>query len=350
MGSRKGQSVEIRQLKHWVEQLSGKHVIVIGDVILDEYLIGKASRLSREAPVPVLEFMERRLIPGGAANPAANIAALGSHAYQLSVIGSDEQGQDIRIALQARGIDTAGLVTDAGRPTTVKTRILAHQGLSFPQQVARLDHVDRTPIDSDLESKIAAHLTQIAHADAILVSDYLSGLVTESLVTSVTAAGKANGVLLTADAQGELAKYAGFDVVKCNRAEAANALGRSLDTDEEVAGAGRELMENLNLSRAMLITRGADGITVIERDGTVTHLRQLAGAKAEVFDTVGAGDTVIAVLTLALTAGAPAPEAAMLANVAAGLVVRRVGNYAPPASELLWALDAWADNRHTPAS
>ncbi len=333
-----------RQLRHWVDRLAGKRILVVGDVILDEYLIGRASRLSREAPIPVLEFMERRLIPGGAANPAANIAALGGQAIQVGAVGTDAQAEELTYLLAERGIDSSGLVADPSRSTIVKTRILAHQGLSFPQQVARLDRIDRLPIDSGVEQRILARIDAQGPVDAILVSDYLGGLLTEGVVARLRKIGSAKNILLTVDAQGELDKYAGFDVVKCNRGEAANTLRRDLHTDEDMVAAGEALLQRLKPDRAVLITRGADGITLAEADGPITHLRQLAGAQAEVFDTVGAGDTVIAVLTLALAAGAPAPEAAMLANVAAGLVVRRVGNYAPSPDELRWALDAWAED------
>jgi len=333
-------------LRPLIPRLAGHTVLVVGDVILDEYLIGRAARLSREAPIPVLEFMERRLIPGGAANPAANIAALGSRAIQVGVIGADGGAESTRQALAERGIDTRGLVTDPRRPTTVKTRILAHQGLSFPQQVARIDHIDRTPINGGVEAAVLRQIEACAaDADAVLVSDYLSGLLTGAVAAGLRDAGQARKLLLAVDAQGELDKYAGFDVVKCNRAEAAAALNRDLSTDDDVAEAGRILLERLRLGRAMLITRGAEGITVVEAGGQAAHVPQVAGARAEVFDTVGAGDTVIAVLTLALAAGASAVEAATLANVAAGLVVRRVGNYAPPPEELLWALEAWGEGQ-----
>lgn len=336
--------MNIRNLRHWVDRLAGKRILVVGDVILDEYLVGRASRLSREAPIPVLEFMERRLIPGGAANPAANIAALKSQAIQVGVVGQDAQAEELIRLLAERGIDSSGLVADSSRSTIVKTRILAHQGLSFPQQVARLDRIDRLPINNSVAARILARLDAQGPLDAILVSDYLTGLLTGRVVARLREMSKAKNILLTVDAQGELDKYAGFDVVKCNRGEAANALHRDLRTDEDMATAGEALLQRLKPGRAILITRGADGITLAEANGPITHLRQLAGAQAEVFDTVGAGDTVIAVLTLALAAGAPAPEAAMLANVAAGLVVRRVGNYAPPPDELRWALEAWAED------
>lgn len=327
-------------LKRWVPRLAGQSVLVIGDVFLDEYLTGRATRMSREAPIPVLEFEQRQLIPGGAANPAANIVALGSAALQVGVIGSDSTGTTLRQVLQGRGIDIGSLIVDAGRPTTVKTRILAQMGLRFPQQVARLDTLSRQPISEVVEQQVVEAVRQrLPEAQALLFSDYHTGLLTASLVEKAREAAEAAGVLLTADAQGRLDQYTGFGIVKCNADEARDFLRRDLRTDTDFAQAAAELRERLRLTLGMVITRGADGATLAQADGKT--LRCPAPAVTDVYDTVGAGDTTIAVLTLAVLGGAPLDEATMLANTASGLVVRRVGNYAPRPDELLWALEAW---------
>lgn len=324
-------------LTRWIPLLGGLRVLVLGDLILDEYLIGSAARLSREAPVPVLEFEERRLIPGGAANPAANIAALGSTAIQLGVIGADSDASALREVLQARGIDTSALVVDAARPTTVKTRVMAQIGLRFPQQVARIDRIARMPLPPTVEEQVRQHLQRhAANAQALLFSDYRAGLLSPGLVEAGRTLGRASGALLAADAQGELQKYAGFDVIKCNADEARGFLRRDLLSDADFAEAARELAAALHIQRAMVITRGGDGATLALPNEDAQHLP--APRTTEVFDTVGAGDTAIAVLTLALTAGAPPVEAVTLANAASGLVVRRVGNYAPTRDELAEAL------------
>ncbi|HYO87438.1 MAG TPA: bifunctional ADP-heptose synthase [Candidatus Limnocylindrales bacterium] len=326
-------------LHRWIPALAGLKVLVAGDLILDEYLIGSATRLSREAPIPVLEFEERRLIPGGAANPAANIAALGSTAIQLGVIGADDHATALRELLQARGIDVSALVVDAARPTTVKTRVMAHMGLRFPQQVARIDRVSRTPLPLAADQEIRRHLHHTVHqVQAVLFSDYRAGLLSLGLVEAGRQLARQSGALLAADAQGELHKYTGFDVIKCNADEARAFLRRSLVSDADFAEAARELAVTLHIQRAVVITRGADGATVALPNESEQHLP--APRTTEVFDTVGAGDTTIAVLTLALTAGATPVEAVMLANIASGLVVRRVGNYAPSAEELAEALNA----------
>ena len=325
------------ELATLVQSLHGLRVLVAGDVILDEYLIGLATRLSREAPIPVLEFEERRLIPGGAANPAANIAALGSIAIQLGVVGADSDATALRQVLQARGIDTSTLVVDGSRTTTVKTRIMAQMGLRFPQQVARLDRVSRVPLTLAVEQQVRHHFQHHIHdVQAVLFSDYHAGLLSLSLIDAGRQLARAAGVLLTADAQGGFQKYTGFDVVKCNADEASAFLRRPLEGDEAFALAARELAHELHIQRAMVITRGGDGATVAIPGQDEVHCR--AAHTTEVFDTVGAGDTVIAVLTLAMAAGASAVQAVTLANIASGLVVRRVGNYAPTRDELAEAV------------
>jgi rfaE bifunctional protein kinase chain/domain len=329
----------IADLLPLINRLQGLRVLVAGDVILDEYLIGHATRMSREAPIPVLEFEERRLIPGGAANPAANISALGSTAVQLGVIGADAEATALRQVLQARGIDTSALVVDGGRPTTVKTRIMAQMGLRFPQQVARIDRLSRAPLPLAVEQQVRHLLQKQVHqVQAVLFSDYHAGLLSPGLVEAARQLAKAAGVLITADAQGELQKYAGFDVVKCNADEARAFLRRSLNDDESYASAARELAHELHVQRAMIITRGADGATLAAPGDGEHHCR--APHTTEVFDVVGAGDTAIAVVTLAMAAGAAAVDAVTLANIASGLVVRRVGNYAPGRDELAEAVRA----------
>ncbi len=329
----------IEQLRDLVPKLAGCRILVIGDAFLDEYLIGKATRMSREAPIPVLEFEERRLIPGGAANPAANIVALGGSAILVSVIGADAEATTLRQVLQARGIETATLVVDATRPTTVKTRVMAQMGLRFPQQVARLDRLSRDAISPAIEKRLRAALFEhLDDADAILFSDYQVGLLTPELVKA--ACDLAHGrVMLTADSQGQFDKYVGFGLVKCNTAEAEAYLRRDLRSGDEFGAAALELCTTLKLTLGMVITRGADGVTIATANGEVAHCP--TPAITDVYDTVGAGDTAVAVLTMALAVGSSLADAAMLANYASGLVVRRVGNYSPTPSELIWALENW---------
>ena len=329
------------RLQSLIPKLAGQRILVVGDVILDEYVTGNATRMSREAPVPVLEFESREFIPGGAANPAANIAALTSTAIQVGVIGSDTAATTLRQVLQARGIETNALVTDSGRPTTVKTRIMAQMGLRFPQQIARLDMLSREAISPQIERQVIEHFReQLDTVQAVLLSDYQSGLVTPALVETIRGLATSAQKLLSADAQGQLEKYAGFGLVKCNADEARFYLRRDIKGDAAYEAAARELCDNLKLTGGMVITRGSHGATVATCDGAVSHCP--APAVSDVYDTVGAGDTSIAVMTLAVAAGAPYPDAVTLANYASGLVVRRVGNYTPTLDELAWAIETWA--------
>ncbi len=325
-------------LHNLIPQLAGRRIIVVGDVILDEYVIGRATRLSREAPIPVLEFEERRFIPGGAANPAANIVALGSQAVQVGLIGTDSAADHLREALQSCGIDTSALIACEDRPTTQKSRIMAQMGLRFPQQVARVDTLSRQPIDANTQQQLMTQIdAQLPSADAVLLSDYRAGMLTPELVASIRDKAQSAGKLLAADAQGNFDKYRGFGVVKCNTDEAAFYLRRTLKTHDDFAHAARELCEKLGLTRAMVITRGGDGATLAICGGETIHCP--APAESDVYDTVGAGDTAIAVLTLALTAGTDYGDAAALANYASGIVVRHVGNYTPSPDELQAAVE-----------
>jgi rfaE bifunctional protein kinase chain/domain len=329
-----------QRLKKWIPKLAGQRILVIGDVILDEYVFGKTTRLSREAPVPVLEFASRQFIPGGAANPAANIVALGSIAIQIGTIGADSAAQNLQDILREQGIDPSSLIADSARPTTVKTRIMAHMGLRFPQQVARMDTLSREPISSAIEQQICVAVEQhIRTVNAVLLSDYHAGLLTPSLIATIRDAANRANVLLTADSQGEFDQYAGLGLVKCNADDARDYLRRPLRTDSDFAGAALELRRLLRLTEAMVITRGAEGATAAISDTEAVHCP--APQVTDVYDTVGAGDTAIAVLTLGAAAGASVVEAVTLANYASGLVVRRVGNYAPKPDELEWALDTW---------
>lgn len=318
-------------------EFSRQRLLVVGDVFLDDYLVGRAERLSREAPIPILSYTARRQVPGGGANPAMNAAALGAQVSQVGVVGQDPEAAVLRDLLAAAGIDTAGLIVDPARPTVTKTRIVAEGELRFPQQVARVDRAARGPVGPEIEAAVLAAIRrrfQEWMPAALLVSDYRSGLVTRTLAGSIRdLAGGADGrpVLLTADAQGDLDKYRGFSLVKCNRAEAESFVGRPLDNNEVVAQALGELNDRLE-AQSMLITRGVQGLSVGVRGQGCTHIP--AANATEVYDVTGAGDTVIAVATLALCAGADPVTAARMANSAAGLVVRKWGNAVVSPAEL----------------
>ncbi len=324
-------------LKSYLAAMSQQHVLVIGDVILDEYITGRVTRMSREAPIPVLELESRHYIAGGAANPAANIVALGGRAIQVGVVGEDAPADQLRQILIKLGIDASGIFSCAERPTTVKTRILAQMGLRFPQQVTRIDTLTRQPIDGETEKRIVNFTSgKLANAHAVLLSHYHGGLLTPSLLRRIRDLCAAFGLLLTADAQGNFDSFRQLDVIKCNADDAQRYLKRELASAADFSQAALQLHDQLGIRQATIITRGADGATVAS-NGASTHCP--APTVSDVFDTVGAGDTAIATLTLALAAGAEAVDAVRLANYASGIVVRHRGNYAPTPAELMRSID-----------
>jgi rfaE bifunctional protein kinase chain/domain len=333
-------SIDKSGLIGFLPRLRGRRIVVVGDVFLDEYVVGRATRLSREAPIPVLEFERRFYLPGGAANPSSNVVALGGVARQVGVVGDDEAGQQLLQQLRDAGIDATGVVTDPSRPTTTKTRIVAQGTLRFPQQLARIDHLHRRPVGEDVEGTLIGHLeTLVPQADAVLVSDYRTGVVSEAVVAAVLDVARRHDRLVTVDSQGNLHKFHAFDLVKCNQAEAQAVTGRTLSTEDDLRRAGETLLEELG-AQAVVITRGSEGMSLIGTTQEYAHLP--AANRSEVFDVTGAGDTVIAVLTLALAAGVDLLAAARLANYAAGLVVRKLGNATATPEELAWAIENWA--------
>ena len=314
----------------------GKRVVVVGDLFLDEYLVGRPARISREAPVLVLEFERRFALPGGGTNPARNLQSLGAEASMVGIVGADEAGAELRGLLDVAGIRTDGLVVAADRPTITKTRILAHDSNLIRQQVVRLDRLARGPAGQETVGKLIEYLrAAVPRVDAVLLSDYKSGVITPEIVEECRSLARKHQKLLTVDSQGDLHRFAGYDLVKANQAEVEATLGQKLDCEEAFDGACRELLASLGAS-VVLITRGADGMSVMEAGGR--HTRIPVANRSEVFDVTGAGDTAIAVATLALAAGARPVVAAHLANYAAGLVVRKLGNATTTVEEMREAI------------
>lgn len=325
------------KLRNSVARLAGKTVLVVGDVILDEYITGRATRMSREAPVPVLELESRHFIAGGAANPAANIVSLGSRAIQVGAIGADDSGAQLVKVLNNRGIDSAGIITCPDRPTTVKTRVMAQMGLRFPQQVTRIDTVSRDAISEASEAQIAAFIEgRTGSVDAVLLSHYHGGLLTPTLVGQIRDLCRRHSVILTADVQGNLAQFAEIDVIKCNAADAERQLNRGLSTDDDFRDAALYLHRQFATREATVITLGNRGAALATASGATICP---APKVSDVFDTVGAGDTAIAVMTLALAAGLDAEASVLLSNYASGIVVRHLGNYAPSPEELARSIE-----------
>ena len=322
----------MKPLASQIPQLANHHILVVGDVSLDEYLFGRATRLSREAPIPVLEWLRRETILGGAANPARNIVALGSHARYVGVVGNDAEGQQVREALAAAAIDTGGLVVSAERPTTRKTRILADESPRLPQQLARLDRLAREPLSANEQAAVLAAVeAQIGEVEAVLCSDYQLGLLSNPVIETIRKRCHERGILFTVDAQGNALAYHGADLFRCNDVEASATLGRTLRSEADFTQALPELRAQLQ-ARALIVTRGPEGLSLLGDRQAYQHLS--AQQTSEVYDTTGAGDTFIATATLALAAGLSLLQAAQLANSAAALVVRRLGNAVVSPAEL----------------
>lgn len=293
-----------------------RRIVVVGDIILDRYLLGDTERLSPEAPVPVLTVRETRSALGGAANVAANVATIGSECVLVGVVGDDTNGTAIRAELAAHRLDDGQVLTVAGRPTTTKTRVVARN-----QQIVRIDEeVDALLSGHDLERLTERAVAALDGADALLLEDYNKGALAPSLISAVIQAARQRGIPVVVDPKfRQFFDYAGATVFKPNQRELEAALGAAVDLAHQDAlpeALGRLHVDN------MLLTLGADGMFLVTKDRAVTHIPSLA---RQVYDVSGAGDTVTAWVGTMLAAGASLREAALLANFAAGLEVGKAG-------------------------
>lgn len=311
---------------------AGKRIVVLGDLMLDEFIWGRVRRISPEAPVPVVEVDRQTLALGGAGNVVSNLVALGATATPIGVLGDDLDADRLRGAFSELGVSITGLVVDAARPTTVKTRIIAHN-----QQVVRTDRESRAAIAAAIEDRIAdGFRAEIEGADAVVVSDYGKGLLTPGLLTQALTAARQRGLIVCLDPKmRSFVHYQPVTVITPNNQEAADASGIAIEDEQSLTEAGRKLLGSID-ARAVLITRGEEGMALFTGGGAdgaeVTHIPTVA---REVYDVTGAGDTVIATLALALASGASLEEAAVLANHGAGVVVAKVGTASVTIEELL---------------
>ena len=301
-------------------------VLVVGDLMLDEFVWGKVHRISPEAPVPVVWVQSESVMPGGAANVANNIRALGGQAAVVGVVGDDRWGTALVSDLAARRIDTGGVLTTA-RPTTVKTRVIAHH-----QQVVRVDREQREPLPAGSVERLIRAITQrISRVDAVVIEDYGKGVITRQLLAAVIPLARKHRKIITVDPKQEhFDLYRRVTALTPNRAEAGEAVGRELESNADVQRAGTEILKRLQCE-GLLVTLGEDGMCLFERaprrGGARQGVRalQIPTVAQEVFDVAGAGDTVIAAFTLALASGASMAQAARIANHAAGIVVGKLG-------------------------
>lgn len=325
----------------WQDSLANcarKRILVIGDMVADEHIFTRASGVSREAPLPVLQYFDRKLVPGGATNVARNARALGAEVWVSGVIGDDVIGHDLRRMLEDDGIDCSDLLADDCRVTSTKTRIWAG-GDQQPvqQQVCRLDRVERKSVSSELcRQAIVGIEKRIPQVDAIIVADYEISMIDDAIITTVLQRARAEEKPVTVDSHGNLTRFPAADTFTPNQPEVEFTLGRTLETREELEEAGATLLELLR-TQVVLITRGSEGMSLFAAGSAPCHIPVFGDGR--IIDPTGAGDTVSAVLTLALLAGLPPPHAAMLAAAAASVVVRKLGAAVAPPNELLAVLE-----------
>ncbi len=309
----------------------GKEVAVIGDLMLDEFVWGKVSRISPEAPVPVVEVSGHSFHLGGAANVAHNLHSLGSEPLLIGILGEDDAARRMRVVLQEVGISEQGLLTDPTRPTTLKTRIIAHS-----QQVVRADRESRNDISASLEELALDKVTAaLDRASALVVSDYSKGTLTTRLLRECTRLARRRKIPLLVDPKlPRFAEYRKVDLVTPNIHETERFTETSISDAQALARAARAILGKLGC-QAVLITRGEQGMSLFEKGKPAVHIDASA---REVFDVTGAGDTVIATIAFARSGGASLADSARLANQAAGIVVGKLGTAAVDPEELLASL------------
>jgi rfaE bifunctional protein kinase chain/domain len=327
-----------------VDRFGGQRVLVVGDLVADEYVYGKPERVSREAPVLILRYLSRELHLGGAANACHNLHTLGARVRPIGSLGADRAGEGVRRLLTGLGIPTDGVVTTSERCTPVKTRIMAGGSRSTRQQVVRVDREPEGGLPPAAEAVLVERLRAWGdRADAVVVSDYGYGTVTSRLLAEVRAIA-ARGVVVTVDSRYDLLRFDGLTAATPNESEVEQLLGVTLDGDKAVEQAGWRLLERLG-SRYLLVTRGARGLVLFERGGDATFI-PIFGSD-EIADVTGAGDTVISAFSLALASGARPVEAARLSNYAGGLVVMKRGTATVSRQELA---EAVRRDQETPAT
>lgn len=327
-------------LRSLISSFAGKRVLVIGDMVADEYLIGSPTRIAREAPVLILELNEERTIPGGATNVAVNARTLGAEVFLAGVVGDDLPGQRLRRAISDLNMHQEGLVTDAQRPTSTKTRILAGSPQIVQQHVVRIDRVDTSEVCEPSKGRILAYIKHILPTiDAVVLSDYENGVISPQIIETCIPTARSLNKVVVVDSHGSLFRFQGATALTPNQPEAELSLGMTIRTEADLDEAGTRLLHGSS-AQGVLITRGSEGMSLFEVDKPPVHipLHSLSSV-SEIVDTNGAGDTVAATFTLALTVGASMAEAAYLANAAAALVVRRLGCASNTPKELMGVIE-----------
>ncbi len=321
-------------LKQLIRSLSGRRVLVIGDLVADEYIYGRTARISREAPVLILKFVSRTVLPGGAGNAIMNVRSLGADPVPLGVVGDDEMGEALRTAFRNQGIDCSGMITISQRSTTVKTRILAGSLHTTRQQVIRVDKEEMGPLLKPVSKQLLERFEKLLPGvDAVLVSDYGYGVVGEEIKQRV---GAGHDRPVVVDSRYDLLSFKRITIATPNEEEVIGVLDKTIETATELEVAGKELLHRLDCP-ALLVTRGSLGMSLFQRDGSIVHI-PVSGTD-EIADVTGAGDTVAAVMATALAAGADFLTATHLANIAGGIVVMKRGTGIVHPEELIAVLE-----------
>jgi len=307
-------------------------VLVIGDLVMDHFVWGKVRRISPEAPVPVVEVSSESFMLGGAANVVNNIHSLGGKVLVCGVVGRDEMGKKLIHELRLKGISSDGVIVEDGRPTSVKTRVIAHS-----QQVVRFDREKKEKVHLDTVKTIMDYVSKkINSFDSIIISDYAKGVISEELVEEVIALAKKKDKPIAVDPKvGHFDFYKYATIVTPNNDEASKASGIEIENEASLLRAGEVLLNKLG-SDAVLITKGEHGMSLFENNGEITHIPTVA---KEVYDVSGAGDTVIGTVALSMASGASLKEAAVISNFAAGIVVGKIGTATVTPKELKDAVD-----------
>lgn len=319
-----------------VKRFPERKLLIVGDSIADKFLTGSIARVSREAPVFILRHESTETVPGGAANCALNLAALGANVSLVSIAGNDEAGQELRDKLSAAGVNVDGLVLSDKVQTTTKVRILAGHAHAAKQQVIRIDYEDAPLKDTSLRASINAQLKSALNAaDAVILSDYNYGLVDDHVIELVRETQRAKNIPVLIDSRFRLADFSGFTAATPNQDEVEQVLGQSITSLTQLESLASRLKEELKY-RALLVTRGSRGMMLLTDDDLPLHIPAVG---AQAVDGTGAGDTVIATFALALASGASFVDAAQLANHAGGLVVMKRGTASISAAELEHAIN-----------
>ncbi|MFH1374834.1 MAG: D-glycero-beta-D-manno-heptose-7-phosphate kinase [bacterium] len=300
------------------EGIGQSRILILGDIMLDEYLFGAVNRISPEAPVPIVEITSGRQLLGGAANVAANIRALGDQPLLLGTVGEDEASIKLTQLLKQKGISPEYIVNDRSRQTTIKTRVIAHS-----QQVVRADREDRHELDDKTEQRVLNKFLAVADSiQAVIISDYGKGVITQPLLEKVIEVCLQKDIFIAVDPQDTRFNiYRQVSLITPNHHEAGFAYGRRISSEADLLEVGNGLLKKLQ-ARSILITRGPDGMSLFQQGAEPTHIPTFA---RQVFDVTGAGDTVIGCFVSAVCAGADLVEASIVANVGAGITVAEVG-------------------------